>query len=58
MRLTMNISDDLIRRVDMYADSNYINRTSAISVLLARALQIDDVNQSIIKFGSMLDKVD
>lgn len=56
-RLTMNMPDELMKRVDEYAEKNYVNRTSAVCVLLSKALQSDDYLNSIIKMGSVLDNV-
>ena len=57
MRLTMNVPDELMKRVDQYAEKNYINRTSAVCALLARALQGNDYIDSVIKMGSALENV-
>lgn len=57
MKLTVNVADELINRVDQYAKDNYINRTSAIAVLLSRALQINDVNESVIAVKDMCDTI-
>ena len=56
-RLTMNMPDELMKRVDEYAERNYVNRTSAVCVLLSKALQGDDYLNSIIKMGSALETV-
>lgn len=55
MRLTVNVADELMERVDKYAEANYINRTSAIAVLLTRALQANDVNEGLIAMRDMVD---
>lgn len=57
MKLTVNVADELVGRVDQYAKDNYINRTSAIAVLLARALQVNDVNESVIAMKGMCDTI-
>lgn len=38
VRLNINISKDLMDKVDDYADKMAINRTSAVAVLLSNAL--------------------
>lgn len=55
MRLNINIDDDLIKRVDDFAKENFINRTSAICILLSNALRSNDIQSSIIKMGQMQD---
>lgn len=55
MRLNINIDDDLIQRVDDFAKENFINRTSAICILLSNALRSNDIQSSIIKMGQMQD---
>ncbi len=55
MKLTVNVDDELIKRVDQFAKDNYINRTSALAVLLTRALQANDVSESVIAMKDMWD---
>lgn len=49
MKLTLNIDDLLIEKVDKYAEENYINRTSAICVLLSSALKSNDITNKLAK---------
>lgn len=39
VRVTCNLSSDLVQKIEDYAEQNGINRTSAVSVLLSQALQ-------------------
>lgn len=39
IRVTCNLSTELVKKIEEYANLNGINRTSAISVLLSQALQ-------------------
>ncbi len=55
MRLNINVDDDLIKRVDAYAKENFINRTSAICILLSNSLRSNDIQSSFIKMGQMQD---
>lgn len=55
MRLNINVDDDLIKRVDTYAKENFINRTSAICILLSNSLRSNDIQSSFIKMGQMQD---
>ena len=41
-RLNINIPIPLLERVEEYAEKHYINKTSAICVLLATALELSD----------------
>ena len=47
MRLNINVSQELIDRVDEYAERMCINRTSAIAVLLSTALDNQKVISSL-----------
>jgi len=41
-KLAVNVDEVLIDKIDMYAKSMHINRTSAVSVLLAQALDVKE----------------
>ena len=41
-RLNINIPTALLQRVELYAKQHYINKTSAICVLLATALELSE----------------
>lgn len=41
-RLNINIPTPLLERVEEYAEKHYINKTSAICVLLATALELSE----------------
>lgn len=47
MRLNINVPQELIDRVDNYAESLSINRTSAVCVLLSMALDSQKMMNSI-----------
>jgi metal-responsive CopG/Arc/MetJ family transcriptional regulator len=47
MRVNINIDDELLSKIDDYAKDKYINRTSAICVLLSNALQGNDINKGL-----------
>lgn len=48
-RITFNIDEELLEKIDKYAKEKYINRTSAICVLLANALQSNEIAKSFAK---------
>lgn len=54
MRLNINVPQDLIDRVDEYADNLSINRTSAVCVLLSQAL---DGQKVVSDLGQLLKYV-
>lgn len=41
-RLNINIPTPLLERVEEYAEKHYINKTSAICVLLSTALELSE----------------
>jgi metal-responsive CopG/Arc/MetJ family transcriptional regulator len=58
MRLTINVDDELINKVDVFASEKYINRTSAICVLLSNALQSNDISKSFASLNDINAKLD
>jgi metal-responsive CopG/Arc/MetJ family transcriptional regulator len=58
MKLTLNLDDELVAKVDVYAREKYINRTSAICVLLANALQGNDISKSFACMSDINNKLD
>lgn len=38
-RVVMNLDEDLVKKVDAYAEKLHINRTAAVSVLLSQACE-------------------
>lgn len=55
MRVNFNIDDELLKKIDDYANEKYINRTAAICVLLSTALQANDVQKAVVKMGNIQD---
>lgn len=47
MKLSINIPDELLARIDVYAKETYINRTSAFCVLLTTALNGNDITRAL-----------
>lgn len=58
MRVNFNIDDELLKKIDDYANEKYINRTAAICVLLSTALQANDVQKAVVKMGNIQDILD
>lgn len=49
-RVTVNLSSDLVQKIDKYAGENGIKRTHAISVLLSQAFQSQQMMSDLNKF--------
>lgn len=47
MKINVSLDDDLLRRVDSYADENYLSRSGLISIALAQYLSADDLKKAI-----------
>lgn len=62
MKLTINMGDKLVERIDAYAEECSLNRTAAICVLCAQALQQNDaiagipVMQKFIETQQLINK--
>lgn len=41
-RIVMNLDEDLVKRIDSYAERLHINRTAAVSVLLSSAAETQE----------------
>ncbi len=51
-KLAVNVDESLIDKIDLYAKSMHINRTSAVAVLLTQAL---DVKENMETFKKMVE---
>lgn len=58
MKVTMNLNDELVERIDKYAKTNYMTRTSVISFAASQFLMtqevpalMSNVNQAMIKIA-------
>lgn len=58
MRININLDDKLLSRIDEYAKDKYVNRTSAICVLLSNALDGNDINKSLAALKDFKDLID
>lgn len=57
MKITMNISDDLLDRVDRYAKSNYLNRTSVFSIAVSQYLMAQEIPTMMVNLNNALIKI-
>lgn len=55
-RINMNLSDDLVKKIDSYAKDMGINRSAAISVLISTQLQQQDALGTIKSLVEIVDK--
>lgn len=47
VKVSFNIDEELIRKVDKFAEGKYINRSSALCVLLSSALKNDNLSDML-----------
>lgn len=52
IRVTVNLTPELVERIESYAEKVNVNRTAAVSVLLSNAL---DQQKAIKDIGSLMD---
>lgn len=57
-RINISISPDLLERIDAYAKSVHVNRTSAICVLLSQALSQNDGIDALKAVSVLMAKMD
>ncbi|MDT4377340.1 hypothetical protein RO787_28930 [Blautia coccoides] len=55
-KISMNISEELLSKIDVYAKSMGINRSSAISVLVSTQLQQQDALGTMKSLVEIVDK--
>lgn len=55
MRINVNLSEDLIKKIDEKAKSLYLSRSAYISMCLGEKLQFDEVIESMPKLISLLE---
>ena len=58
VRLNINVPSSLMQRLDDYADSMNINRTSAVAVLLTQALDNQKALNSLNSLSELIKVVD
>lgn len=57
MRISVNLEEELVQSIDEWAKANFVNRTSAMSVLLARALKQDALVDAVIDANKSLKQI-
>jgi len=55
-KVGLNIGDDLLAKIDSYADSLSINRSSAICVLVSQSLEYKDMLIAMNNLPELMEK--
>lgn len=58
LKISFNISRELLKKIDDYANSLHINRTSAMSVLMSQALEQRDAVNVMNNMPNLLAKIE
>lgn len=58
VKISFNISSDLLSKIDNYAESLHINRTSAMSVLMSQALVQNEGIDALKTMSDLMAKMD
>lgn len=57
MKITMNINDDLLERVDRYAKLNYLSRTSVFSFAVSQFLTAQELPSMMSNMNNAMLKI-
>lgn len=57
MKITMNINDDLLSRVDNYARANYLTRTSVFSMAVSQFLLSQELPTMMANLNNAMLKI-
>ena len=57
MKITMNVNDDLLERVDRYAKQNYLTRTSVFSFAASQFLMSQELPSMIVNLNNAMIKI-
>lgn len=57
MKITMNVNDDLLERVDRYAKLNYMNRTSVFSYAVSQFLMAQELPSLMSNMNNAMRKI-
>ena len=57
IKVNITIDEDLLRRVDEYADVNYLNRSSLISLATTQFLNAADVTKAVTDMALAMRKI-
>jgi len=57
MKVTISLDDDLMHRVDSYADENYMSRSGLISLACTQFLNASDVTKAVKDMAFAMRKI-
>lgn len=57
MKITMNVNDDLLERVDRYAKLNYMNRTSVFCYAVSQFLMAQELPSLMTNMNNAMVKI-
>ncbi len=58
VRMTINLSADLVMKIDEYAKILHVNRTSAMSVLMSQALEQKEVINVMSEMSKFMSQIE
>lgn len=56
-RVQISINDDLLEKIDTYADSNFMSRSSLICMCMSQFLASKDLGDALRSMGAVLQQV-
>jgi metal-responsive CopG/Arc/MetJ family transcriptional regulator len=56
-RLNLNLTDDVVNRIDVYAKKIGVSRTAAISFLIVQGMQVESFPESLEKLVEVSKRV-
>ena len=57
MRVTMTLNDDLLKRIDNYAKTNYMNRSSVVSFACNQFLMANELQSLMVDMKRAMQKI-
>ena len=57
IKVNVSLDENLVRRMDEYAENNYLKRSSLVSLALTQFLNANDVTNAIIEMSLCMRKI-
>lgn len=57
MKVQITLDDELMKRVDTYADENYMSRSGLLSIAVTQYLNAKEMTKAITRMSVALDKI-
>ena len=57
MKVTITLDDELMERIDAYADANYMSRSGLISLSCTQMLNAADVTKAVLEMSLAIKKI-